>query len=396
MSKSTVLYPSEDAPHIELNQDGSSIDLSNWDEPANRNWSYRNILDVFPYTQRIDRGVGPVHELNPRPVDISSVGVNYRNLRMLLEEFLYESHCDAMVVVQGNNLVYENYRRMQDSERHLCQSISKTSVCAILSGLVEQGLIDSEATVDHYFPDVASGFAGIRLQDLMDMNVALDFSEDFTDPEATVFEYEMITAWHPERAGQAEGLLPYLKRMEHDPELHLDGVTNYFCPNADMLGCIIERVTGLRFTELFQQNIYRHIGAEADAMFSTDARGKAVCSGGLIIRPKDLARYGQLYANKGIANDGARVLSESWVADCMDTSKGTQYYLGEDYRYHNQMTSNGKAFCHLGLGGQMLYANTETGVVVVQFSTLSSLSNGDLDVGNALYNIADAISDFLA
>jgi CubicO group peptidase (beta-lactamase class C family) len=116
----------------------------------------------------------------------------------------------------------------------------------------------------------------------------------------------------------------------------------------------------------------------------------------MIIRLRDLARYAQLYANKGVAADGTRVIPERWITECLDTSKGTCYYLGENYQYHNQMTSDGVALGHLGVGGQMLYANSESGVVVVQFSTLSSPSNGDLDVGNALYDIGRAVSEFLA
>lgn len=392
MVDNTVLRDIEEAPHIELNQDGSSIDLSNWNEPANRNWSYRHAVDVFPFTKKVSRGTGPVKTLGDGQSDLSSVTVQYRNRDMLLDEYLKESHCDAFVVLKGNDVVYENYRRMAQDEYHLCQSVSKTTVCAVISDLISDGRIDPLKCVDDYMPDVAGGFSGVRIQDLLDMNVALQFSEDFTNPDAEIFEYEMITGWHPDAGGQDGGVLPYISGIDHDPEYHLDGVTHYLCPNTDMLGCIIEKVTGKRFTDLFAEKIYQHIGAEADAFFSADATGMAICSGGLIIRPRDLARYGLIFANKGVAPDGTRVIPESWIEDCLDQDKGTDYYVGQNYKYHNQMTSNGIAFCHLGVGGQMLYANTETKVVVVQFSTTSSPSNGDLDVANALYGVAEAIS----
>lgn len=396
MTEEKVLDVFEEAPHIELNQDGSNIDLSNWNEPENRNWSYRHTIDFLPFTQKIARGEGAVHELGEKSIDISSVTVNYRDRDMQLEEFLIESHANGLLVLQGNDIVYENYRRMDPADRHLCQSISKTTVCSLISELVANGMIDPSKTVDDYMPDVASGFSGVPLQDLLDMNVALDFSEDFTDPGADIYDYETIHGWHPETGQLQDGYLPYISRIERDSDHQLDGVTHYLCPNTDMLGCIIEKVTGRRYTELFQEKIYRHLGAEADAYFCTDATGMAICSGGLIIRLRDLARYGQLFANRGVANDGARLIPESWIDDCLDTGKGTSYYLGQDYKYHNQMTSNGRALGHLGVGGQMLYANTETRVVVAQFSTLTSPSNGDLDTGNALYNFADAISEYLS
>ena len=199
MSEAKVLEFIEEAPHIPLNQDGSTIDLSNWNEPANRNWSYRNTCRVLPHTQKISRGESAVHALDTRIVDISAVQVNYRNRAMQLNEFLRESHCDALLVLQGNDIVYENYRRMQATDHHLCQSVSKTTVCAVLGGLIRDGLVDPSKTVNHYIPDVASGFRDVVLQDLLDMNVALNFSEDFTDPAAEIFDYEMLGAWHPDR-----------------------------------------------------------------------------------------------------------------------------------------------------------------------------------------------------
>ena len=395
MSEAKVLEFAEEAPHIELNQDGSTIDLSNWHEPANRNWSYRNTVDVLPHTKKIFRGDGPVHALGDAPVDISSVTVNYLNRDMSLEEYLRESHSDGFLVLNGNDVVYENYRRMDLNDRHLCQSVTKTTVCASIGELITSGLIDPRKTVDTYIPDVASGFSGVAVQDLLDMNVALDFSEDFTDPNAEIYEYEMVTCWHPDTGGQANGMLDYVSKLQHDPAFRLDGTTHYLCPNTDMLGSIIEKVSGRTFTDLFQEGIYQHIGAEADAYYCTDTRGAAICSGGMILRLRDLARYAQTFANKGVANDGTQVIPQAWMDDCLDTTKGTSYYLGRGYQYHNQITSNGLALCHLGVGGQMIYANTVTKVVVVQFSTTSAPSNGDLDLGNALYNIADAINDFL-
>lgn len=396
MSKIKVLNDVEDAPHIDLNQDGSTINLSNWDQPANRNFSYRHSIDIFPYTQKISRGSAAVHEFGEQLLDLSSVKVHYRKGDMQLEEYLKQSHCDGFLVLKGNDIIYENYRRMDREDRHLCQSVSKTTVCAVMGGMVAHGLIDPSKTVDEYIPEVSNGFFGVKIQNLLDMNVALQFSEDFTDPTAEIHDYEMITGWHPDTGGQSAGMLAYISKIERDPNLQLDGVTNYLCPNTDMLVCLIEKVTGKRFTELFEENIYQHIGAEADACFSTDTQGTAIGSGGFIVRLRDLARYGQIFVNKGIANDGTQVIPENWIEECLDTSKGSNYYIGKGYQYHNQMTSNGREFCHLGVGGQMLYVNTETKVVVVQFSTTSSPSNGDLDVANALYGVGEAISGFLS
>ena len=396
MSEEKILPQVEDAPHIDINQDGSTIDLTNWNEPANRNWAYRHATQIFPYIASVSRGAGPVHEFGHKPADLSSVVVNFRGRQMPFDEYLIESHCDSVIVLKGNDIVYENYRRMDREDLHLCQSVSKTTVCALMGGIVEEGLIDTSKTVDHYVTDLGSGFSGVPLQDLLDMNVALDFSEDFTDPNADIYHYETLQCWHPDTGNQQDGYFPYIKRLETDDDFELQGVTHYLCPNTDMLACIIEQVTGRRIANLFHDRIYRHINAEADAFYSLDATGMVSCSGGLIVRLRDLARYGQIYANLGVANDGTQVIPRRWLDDCRDTSKGTNYYLGDGYRYHNQMTSNGESFCHLGVGGQLLYANPASNVVVAQFSTTSMPSNGDLDFGNALYDMANAVNTRLS
>ena len=105
MSEEKVLDYIEDAPHIDLNLDGSSIGLSNWTEPTNRNWSYRHINDVLPFTQEISRGEGVVHEFVSTPGDLTEVCVNYRNREMKLEEYLFKSHCNGFLVLQDNDII---------------------------------------------------------------------------------------------------------------------------------------------------------------------------------------------------------------------------------------------------------------------------------------------------
>lgn len=395
MTDAKILSEREDAPHLELNQDGSTIDLSNWAEPANRNWAYRHITDVLPYTVPVAKGDGPILELPEAFVDLSGLRVAYHGQHLLLEEYLFECHANGLIVLQNGNIVHEQYPRMGATERHLCQSVTKTTVCCVIGGLIDEGLVDSKATVDSYLPDVTSGFRGVRLQDCLDMNVALKFDEDFTNPDADIFFYEKISGWHPNETTQNTGILDYLKRIELDPDCELDGVTLYLCPNTDVLVAIAEQVTGKPFTQLFEERIYSRLGAERNAAFCVDPTGMAIGSGGLIVTLRDLARYGHMIANMGIAADGTQVVPLAWLEECRNQFKGTQYYLGAGYRYHNQMTSDGKAFCHLGVCGQMLYANPETGVVVAQFSTTTMPSQGDLDFGNALYDCARVINEYL-
>ena len=382
----------EEAPHIDLNSDGSTIDLSNWHEPANRHWSYRHIGEVFPFTKEISRGDGSVQYFENSQVDLSKARTFSRGLDMELDEYLFEAHVDGFLVLKGNKLIYENHRRMQPTHLHACQSCTKSTVCAVVGHLVGRGLIDPTRPVDHYIAEIGDAYAGVSVQDVLDMRVPVDFTEDFTDPNCDLAEYDRHSALSPD-AGDAwaKGLLYYLKRLRRNPaDAMQDGNVRYLCTNSDLLGCIVERVTGRTFTAVFENEIYRHLGAEGSALFVTDSQGAAIANGGLSLRLLDFARFGTVFANRGIAPDGARVFPPSWIDQCLEADKGPAYFI-DDVRYHNHMTTNGEFLCHMGLGGQALYANPTTGVVIVQFATLTMPSASDLDSGNAFYLLAAEI-----
>ena len=382
----------EEAPHLDLNADESTIDLSNWHEPANRHWSYRHIGDIFPFVRAISRGDGAVAEFGTSRSDLSKAGTFARGLEMELEEYLHETHVDGFLVLKDNSLVYENHRRMHPDDLHACQSSTKSTVCAVVGHLVGRGLIDLSRTVDHYIPEIGEAYSGVSIQDVLDMRAPVDFTEDFTDPHCDLADYDRHSGLSPDAGGAWDkGLFYYLKRLRRDDSGNMqDGGIRYLCTNSDLLGCIVERVTGQAFTTVFESAIYAHLGAEGDALFVTDSKGAAVANGGLSLRLRDFARFGSVFANRGIAPDGARVIPEFWIDGCLETGAGPAYFI-DNVEYHNHMTTNGEFLCHMGLGGQALYANPTTGVVIVQFATLTMPSGSDLDSGSAFYLLAGSI-----
>jgi CubicO group peptidase (beta-lactamase class C family) len=53
----------------------------------------------------------------------------------------------------------------------------------------------------------------------------------------------------------------------------------------------------------------------------TDRLGDAVASQGLYSRIFDLARFGELFRNGGVANNGRRIVSKQWVAESTTMNK---------------------------------------------------------------------------
>ena len=65
--------------------------------------------------------------------------------------------------------------------------------------------------------------------------------------------------------------------------------------NTFVLGWLVETVTGLQLHEAASEMIWSKIGAEADAAFFAPRYGVPVIHGGLLARPRDLARFGLLF-----------------------------------------------------------------------------------------------------
>ena len=385
----------EEAPHLELNTTGEAVTLANWDTPPNRQWSYRHIQNVLPESIEISKGPGVVNDLKTgAPLDLSGVSVNYRERDMPFDEYLYEAHCNAYLVMQGDEIVYENNLRMAPNERHLVQSVSKTTICATVGALVSDESLDLTTTFDEYFPATKEGYRNVPLQDALDMRAPLQFREDFSDPDSEIYDFLMLSALSPDTGGQDEGLLPYLLNIGRDDESLASEYVHYCCPNSEMLGFVCESKMQQPFVELFQQRVYQHLGAEYDGLFATDKKGMPLCSGGLALTPRDLLRYGQLFANDGRSHGGHQVFSTSWTSECRDMQKGAKYFVS-GYRYHNHMSTNGDALGHLGVGGQLLYTNARTGVVIVQLGALTMPSGTDHDSAKAAWDVAEQINRLL-
>ena len=61
---------------------------------------------------------------------------------------------------------------------------------------------------------------------------------------------------------------------EHGIDFH------YVTANSEVLGWVIENITGTPIAELIGARIFEHLGAERDAFYITDRLGKAVAGGG--------------------------------------------------------------------------------------------------------------------
>ena len=199
----------------------------------------------------------------------------------------------AMAVVRDARLLYERYAADFGPTRpHAIMSISKTMMHLIYGQLVDAGLVDLNATVKTYLPEIGSGYAGASVRDVLDMNVANDYSEDYSDPHTSALEQEVSMGWRVPGPGEPEiSNQTFLCGIESDDLENRSDAIDYKSANTDVLGWIAERVSGRRLYDYLVE-IAEAAGLEDSLYVSTDRGGTPVLNGGVSLTARDLARYG--------------------------------------------------------------------------------------------------------
>jgi len=383
---------------VRLTTDINKLNGLNWLEPENRNLGFRNMDKFVQFPHEVSKGSGPVHEFGSDPHDLSKIVVEYFDRDITLEEYLQKSHTDAILVLKGNDIVYEEYLGMEPDERHSIQSISKTIVPALLGNYVQDGSVDLDKQMKEYIPDIGSGYAEATLQQVLDMDVSNDYDGNFDDPNSDAYRYEFAAGFKPDIENKwPNGHRGFIKSITSDDVTGI-GVSQYQDPNTDSGAWVLEEVSGKKYYELFEENIYQHLGAEQDAMIVLDNQGNAFAAGGWQMTLRDLARYATVWMNQGIAPDGERVIPVEWIDELRDPTKGVPYkgYEELNIRYHNQITSGGPFLAHAGWGGNFLYADPDNKVAYVMFSSLTVPQGQTIEDLTTMYEVGLAISEYFS
>ena len=287
-----------------------------------------------------------------------------------------------MIIVQGSHILYEKCAPDFGPRRpHSIMSISKMTMNLIVGKLAAEGRIDLDASVDRYLPWISTGYASATVQDVLDMNVNNDYSEDYSDPHSEIFRAcETATGFRLPDKGQPEGTeRSFLAGIDlaagtRDTQ-NRSGRALYKSANTDVLAFIAEAVSG-RSTQSFMADLADAAGFEDNMDVIADRDGFTMPDGGISLTIRDLARYGALFARRGNGIDGRPVGSAKFIDQTL--MRGVP--LGpprEPLRYSNMTTTNGEWLGHGGFGGQFLLVNLSTGTVGAFLSVLEDRDGYD-------------------
>lgn len=284
-----------------------------------------------------------------------------------------DSRVDAFIVLHGAEVAYERYVRMRPEDRHLYWSVSKLVAGFIISELQDQELIDVSWPVDAYIPGlVDTAWEGITIRNLLDMASGTgceETAEAYADLESCMLVMERSVGLQPE--------LPTVAFREHmaTAPRGIDQGTRYeyASANTSMLMYLAEVVTGRTYPDLVSDLVWRHVGAESEAlMVSGDyEKGEAAAAhAGLFTTLRDLGRLGLFmleqddFHRKLLDDARPRLFSESWGgAYATATERPTHAAWQSDVVFADG--DFGKA----GWGGQFLYVSPSRDLVIAWFGT---------------------------
>lgn len=336
-----------------------------WNQPAKRRSGFHNLHRLARYGHRF-RAARIMH-LEPQfDLDIA--------LRKDVQQLTSLPCFSGMIVIRGQHILYENYAPDFGRDRaHAIMSISKMSMNLVIGQLVESGKIDLGAPVEQYLPWIGPGYAEASVQDVLNMNVCNDYSEDYSDPTCGCFKQDSSTGYRLPADGEQEGTLKsFIASIGLAPgrrdTRNRTGLCDYKSANTDVLALIAEAVSR-RPIASFMADLADAAGFEGNLDIVADREGFSMTNGGFSLTLRDLARYGALFVRRGRGVDGESFGSASFIGKTL--SSGIPFGAPDErLRYSNMAYTDGRWLGHGGYGGQFLLADLESGIVGAYLSVL--------------------------
>jgi CubicO group peptidase (beta-lactamase class C family) len=223
-------------------------------------------------------------------------------------EYLDYSRTTGMVVLRGDEILYEGYWLGHDeSGRHISWSVAKSFVSALVGIALEEGRFASvEDPITRYLPQLArSGYDGVRIKDILQMSSGVGFNEDYADYDSDINRFGRTIALGTPMAD----FVVTLKRQRAPGTYQ-----HYVSIDTQVLGMLLRQVTGQSLADYLQSRLWQPLGMERDAYWLIDSTGMEVALGGLNASLRDYARFGLLYLDGG-RRLGTQIVPAQWIAD---------------------------------------------------------------------------------
>jgi len=295
-----------------------------------------------------------------------------------LAEFLASTETQAFIVIQDDAILYEGYFNGAQRDAMLTSfSTAKSFDSALVGMAIDDGYLPGvEVSITDYLPELLDRdprFADITIRNVLMMASGIAYEDD----RPLLFNGDgALTTYHPDQRMLALETLS----IAEPPGQHF----LYDKYHPQLVGLILEQVTGRSVTEYTQRRLWDELGMEFDGAWCLDseASGFEKMEAGLNARAIDFAKLGRLFLRNGDW-DGRQVVSAAWVAESTSIDVGSHrpdYYSDEFghevydegtgwYKYFWYGSSRGDGsydFAARGDHGQFIYVSPAHQLIIVR------------------------------
>jgi CubicO group peptidase (beta-lactamase class C family) len=278
---------------------------------------------------------------------------------------------DAMhsfMLVRHGHVVAEGWWKPYDAKTpHMFYSLSKSFTSTAVGLAIADGKLSLDDEVLKFFPEDApaepsANLRAMRVRDLLRMSTGNQTEAPlwvWTGGRDTVSQrLTKIFLTHP---------VPF------KPSTHF----LYNSPATYMLSAIVQKVTGMTVLDYLRPRLFDPLGFE-NPTWLTSSQGISTGAIGFSGRTEEIARFGQLYLQKGVWN-GRQLVPAAWVAEATSaqTSNGSSPTSDWDQGYGYQFWRSRHGYRGDGAFGQYM-------LVLPEYDAVIAITSGVRDMQSVM------------
>jgi CubicO group peptidase (beta-lactamase class C family) len=207
-------------------------------------------------------------------------------------------HLHSFMLLRHGMVIAEGWRRpYRRSERHMLFSLSKSFTSTAVGMAVAEGRLNVHDPVLKYFSQdaprkISPHLAAMQVRHLLAMSTGHD--QDITD--------RTLRSRNPFKTFLAQ-------RVDHAPGSHFV----YNTAASFMLSAIVQKLTGQTLAEYLTARLFEPLGIR-EVSWESHPNGVNFGGFGLSLTTEEIARFGQLYLQRG-EWQGRQLIPAEWVAE---------------------------------------------------------------------------------
>ncbi|MCC9599436.1 beta-lactamase family protein [Stieleria sp. JC731] len=241
----------------------------------------------------------PLPRATPESQGVSSVAIN--DFVKAADESVDSMH--SFMLIRHGKVVAEGWWNPESADKpHVLWSLSKSFTSTAVGLAVEEGHLDIDASVLDFFPDQAPAepsdhLKAMRVRDLLTMTTGQEPLPRLTEDDHWVQKFLAAPVPHQ----------PGTKFL-------------YNTPATYMQSAIVQKVTGETVLDYLTPRLFEALGIEKP-VWDQSPQGVSLGGYGLYLKTEDIAKFGQLYLQKG-KWDGKQLIPADWIR--LATTKQTE------------------------------------------------------------------------